>query len=92
MEAWCRVALFPSCFMENVLRVGFRLRKSKDAGKKKGAGRIILNIVRYIILSRKLGHSPCCFFGLGLRIQGYFTYPAHLGMNFLFVCFCLAFY
>lgn len=40
MEAWCRVALFPSCFMENVLRVGFRLRKSKDAGKKRVQGEL----------------------------------------------------
>lgn len=37
MEAWSCVALFPSCFRENV-RLGFRLRKSKDVGKKRVQG------------------------------------------------------
>lgn len=39
MEAWCCVALFPSCFMENVL-LGFKLRKSKDADKKRVQGEL----------------------------------------------------
>lgn len=66
---------------------------------EKGTRSIILIIERcsrlgqwYIILSRKLGQSRCCFFwGWLENIQGYFIYPAlrHLGMNFFLLVFVL---